>query len=408
VSSAEGGPVRQRLVDVLTPRAAVEDRGGCNDWKPAAYMAGRFRQLSCLQWLLHMDPSLTKPLMWDAVNNLERLVFLHNAGCVLTADESLYAIWACRPDVLDYCLRHNEPRRHEWAGLMTSAIIEDSTECMRVLYQNGFEEHRPRNLSYDHPALKALYYKSLPCLRVALQHSGVPDDVSLLNTAAAAEQGEEMLRVVRELEAPFNHFTTRAAIHAGQPGALRYALADGAPWNADTIRAAIAADSLECLQCVHEHACMVGFPEGWPGPAGRGRRRQRPPKARSLPLLEYICEHMDPEWAQQVLMSTSAALALQVRNADVAEDVIDWKLLRYVERKLKRPCDRRFDGCWRRKGEGRRTCRRLLRGSEIGPAALLTGITGPVGRHGPHSCRAARADCLPSQASVFLAKLVPS
>jgi hypothetical protein len=91
----------------------------------------------------------------------------------------------------------------------------------------------------------------------------------------------------------------------------------------------VEADSLPCLEYAHMHGCPQGY---WRYSVFLHYR------ACSLPVLRYVCEHLNSRFAAKVLDITSDVLSCQVgvrRQASQQwEEGLDWPLLLYLGRKL--------------------------------------------------------------------------
>eukprot|EP00884_Botryococcus_braunii_P005788 jgi/Botrbrau1/1520/Bobra.0107s0008.1 len=332
-------------------------RAGCLDVGAAADGAAKGVQLECLQYLLDLDPGLVhRPLLtfavrWRAAKSeaqMACLEFLHHRGCQWSADGGEMVESAGSPEILRYCLERVRVR--PWDKAMRRSIFRGSLDCMQLLYEAGYEQHRSREAKH-HPAVYVVMYGMAQAyLLLAISRSGVPD-AQLLDTVDAVRFGEDRLRYARELGAPFTIETTNTAAAMGDVGALRYALKNGAPWDATTFEAVIAAsrgpsrfdmevclDWLECLRCLHEHARAAGLPEKCSQPSERAfasflwKGRPGPTPA----VLRYVCNHMGPTWATPLLESTAQKLAGWVAEygGQRSQDV-HWQVVLYLGQKLK-------------------------------------------------------------------------
>lgn len=81
--------------------------------------------------------------------------FLLRSGCQWNDDGKEVENAAGRPKLLRYCLERTQA--HPWKQAMLMAMVRGSPECMQLLYEEGYEQHRslaPR----DHPALLAISF----------------------------------------------------------------------------------------------------------------------------------------------------------------------------------------------------------------------------------------------------------
>eukprot|EP00884_Botryococcus_braunii_P021970 jgi/Botrbrau1/8457/Bobra.0237s0074.1 len=346
-------------------------RAGCLRVELAAAGAAWGARLECLQYLMDLDPGLVdEPLLVSAVREgkpeaqIACLEFLQHRGCQWSAEGLEVTFSARTPEVLRYCLAR--VRDWHWDRAMFYAITGGSLECMQLLYNAGYEEHRSRKASC-HPAVYLIEegaksvsrHTAGACLSLAVSLSGAPD-AQLLDTAGAVRWGEDMLRYVRELGAPFSIRTTNTAAREGDVGALRYSLKNGAPWGASTFQAVMAVtcrpsqvntemcpDWLECLRCLHEHARAAGFPKRCRRPSkgafsGRSWGESSGP---TLAVLRYVCDHMGPAWAAPLLKSTAEKLAGWVVKGGGWQSGscwhqhvrvgVEWQMVLYLGRKLK-------------------------------------------------------------------------
>jgi hypothetical protein len=283
----------------------------------AAVLAAKKGHLECLKYILEVEPKLLqgRRLIQAAAEggSLPCITFLIDVGYQWGGDMTESAARSANPAALRYCLEHAQPA--SWPSAMTNAVSAHSPECMRVLYDHGY--HAQAWSPHLHPAVLAVKHRSMPCLRLALQMSGPPDP-RLIDTADAASHSEEMLRCVVELGAALGPCTPSFAARKGNRGALRYALEAGAPWDRQTYEGAIYSDSLECLKCAHQHEGRGGGGSGATAPklaASRNLYREKAPVAVSLPVLWYVCEHMDGAFAQEVLWATAIELENNVSHS---------------------------------------------------------------------------------------------
>eukprot|EP00884_Botryococcus_braunii_P005616 jgi/Botrbrau1/15055/Bobra.118_2s0003.1 len=171
---------------------------------------------------------------------------------------------------------------------------------------------------------------------------------------------------------PFHPDTAADAAAAGRHESLRYALDNGAPWDAKMVIKAFVSGSVECLKCAHLHACKVrGRDELEALLEEAGGPTKSDLKSFNLEVLRYVCEHMDADWAQKVLSATAEAIAAHISRAQMrtgqagrwaegvdheiwgrsryncldlwprcgarAQKQVDWQLVLYVARKLATP-----------------------------------------------------------------------
>jgi hypothetical protein len=239
------------------------------------------------------------------------------------------AHWAAgrgNPDALSAALDRKEFR--DWDGVMEIAVCSGTLDCVKVLYDKGYEQRRPTG-PYLHPAVLAMDDGQLEILRFVVDRSGPPPPSAVLWCEGAVKGGVEMLKYVQELGCVFGGEITEAAAEQGDLEALRYLHMTGAPWDFRTLVAALMADSLPCLQYAHMHGCPQEVPEA---------RRCRVLRAPSLPVLRYVCEHMDATFASRMLEGTASALAETVDRRRGASELraegLDWPLVLYLGRKL--------------------------------------------------------------------------
>eukprot|EP00884_Botryococcus_braunii_P010560 jgi/Botrbrau1/19505/Bobra.0035s0006.1 len=248
-----------------------------------AYQATAAAQLECLKYLLDLDPGLVQlPLLQKAAHgwvcsiqakaddgaSVACLEFLRRAGCQWSAEGHELVFALGRPQVVRYCLENMEI--FPW-DMVTWRCSRCSLECMQLLYDAGYEQHR-RQLPWGHPALQAVGWADtppvhsdvLPRLRLAVRWSGAPD-ARLFDMVAVVRAGVDVLRYVRELGAPFSIKATNAAAGDGMLAELQYMLEKGAPWDASTFEQAIwPGVSVPCLRCLLQHARTAGHPERYP------------------------------------------------------------------------------------------------------------------------------------------------
>eukprot|EP00884_Botryococcus_braunii_P013447 jgi/Botrbrau1/22102/Bobra.0206s0028.1 len=233
----------------------VLERMGCLAADEAARWAAKSGQLECLRYLLELDPGLARlPLLTSRVGAhlpgvqsalcadhppgaaVKCMALLQDFGYQWSAEGDEVWLAAGQPEVLRYCLERLQVK--PWDKAMAVAIRHASLESMQLLYDEGYEQHRSRDPRI-HPAVRVVALgSSLACLQLAVERSGTPD-VQLLDTVKALQVGDDMLRYVRGLGAPFGPLASNAAAERGREGALRYTVENGAHWDATTFEAAI-------------------------------------------------------------------------------------------------------------------------------------------------------------------------
>lgn len=282
--------------------------------------------LECLKYLLVLNAGRRFPLCFPALlhqaaqnGSLACVAFLDELGIEWSGNEHSGAAQSGDPNTLRYCFGRAWPL--SWDDVMPSSLCTTSPGCVQVLYEHGFEQHRSQDPK-AHPALLAIRRGSLTCLKLIIQKSG-PPKAELIDTAAAAGAGLEMLQYVHGLGGILGLPTVCSAARAGRIEALRYclengalqcALENGAPWEFDTFHAALEGGSLECLQFAHQHACSIGFSAAWDCPqASRGPTDWWVyPNVKSLALARYMCDRMNCTWARPNLEFTAKWLAESV------------------------------------------------------------------------------------------------
>lgn len=250
------------------------------------------------------------------------------------------------------------------AIMVLACVIKKSPECLKLLYDYNYYStwravalHAPKSLAHI-----AICYRSLACLRLLVANNG-PLDPVLLDSCldAAAKAGKDILKYVHcELGAELDVRATQGAARAGQVGALKYALEQGAPWQ-DIFKfvfdaaifkfvffkfvfdAAVRADSMACLRALHKFALQHGYPyrffDDLPYAAGAAND-SRPPPARSLAVLQYVQETIrgavneggDCAWADQVLQST--ADYLESKASETQCKPIKWQMVLYLAKNM--------------------------------------------------------------------------
>eukprot|EP00884_Botryococcus_braunii_P011271 jgi/Botrbrau1/20144/Bobra.0173s0046.1 len=282
------------------------------DWQPAARGAAWGGHLECLKLALEKGARVESDLLCDAAagGNLDILAYLDEAGCTWTGEEAVFAVEAGDPEVLAFCLRHAQPQDAiDWHCAMLCAMRAKSLECVQLLYDYGYEQHRSRE-PREHPALLAVQDGNVACLRLAVQRSGQPDHEPW-PTEVAARSGEDMLRCVWEMGGRISKDTALEGIHASQVGALRFAFQVGAPCTMEMIRAAIAANSPECLRCVCEQVRVVGLPQGYDKPA---TGYWNVPRDLDPAIVQYIANDVDPLLSHPVMVATAEGYAFKART----------------------------------------------------------------------------------------------
>eukprot|EP00884_Botryococcus_braunii_P015655 jgi/Botrbrau1/2773/Bobra.0164s0050.1 len=315
------------------------ERLGGKHWCVAAQTAALACQLECLQNIVQLDAGVLGSRLLNyaaARGSLACLTFLVEAGCQWHGDVPVSAARSGSADALLFCLQecHHLLQHSDWATAMKEAVISGAPDCMQALYDYGYP--CPAAESDLHPARLAIRFKSLACLHLAVQRSG-PPQIHQLDLWYAAETGEEMLRDVHSFGGTLDGETAKRAAHAGQVGALQYALQHGAPLSMRTLEAAIEGVSLECLKCAFEHGRAVGLPAA----SSHGSSYPRLTWWRFTPcvipffqVLRYVCEVLRPAWAQQLLFEVAKSflcLMLWEREKD------GWKIFLYMAQKMEGP-----------------------------------------------------------------------
>jgi hypothetical protein len=304
-----------------------------HDWRKAASET-TFVPPACLQYMVDLGRRLgadlaCEDLMTKAAKSgsLEALKVIHEAGCKWTSGVPHVIAWSGDPAVLRYALDIAQPC--SWDDIMDIAISSGNVECVKVLYDKGYEQLRRNESRCTHPAVWAIWQGQQEILRFVVDRSGPPPGIARYGDIAV-RGGVEMLQYVRELGCVFDERTTEAAAEAGDVEALRYAHITGAPWNVRTLVAALEADSLPCLQYANMHGCpQEGVENFWSGRI----------QTRSLPILRYVSEHMDPAWAASLQENTARHIAHDMRSERQRklvnrEERLDWQLVQYLGRKL--------------------------------------------------------------------------
>jgi hypothetical protein len=139
--------------------------------------------------------------------------------------EASQAAKSGNPDALRFALDQKEPR--SWDDLMGWVIESGSLDCVKVLYDKGYEQHRSED-PYKHPAVDAICHGHLEILRFVVDHSGRPDE-NWLPYLEAVEGGVEMLQYLQdEFGFDFNEEITAHAASLGNLEVLRYLHMSGA------------------------------------------------------------------------------------------------------------------------------------------------------------------------------------
>jgi hypothetical protein len=135
----------------------------------------------------------------------------------------------------------------------------------------------------------------------------------------------EMLQCVRELKYVFDEEATET--NRWNLEALQYLYISGDPRDFQTLAAAVEAAYWAWLMYPRKDDCPV---DAWLFQELRGH---------NVPILRYVCEHMDPAFAQRTLESTARALAARVDDrrrwaSKLWDEGLDWPLVLYLGRKL--------------------------------------------------------------------------
>eukprot|EP00884_Botryococcus_braunii_P013440 jgi/Botrbrau1/22097/Bobra.0206s0023.1 len=184
--AATRGISRKGGVDCLD---ALE-RAGCLSVLEAVYYAAERTQVECIQYLCNLRPDMLQMnlnLLSFAAQareaNPEAIIdcmdFLQGCGCEWSPNgrEIEEAAERGQTEVLQYCLERVQVRW--WEKAMRAAYVFGNLECMHVLYDNGYEQHRLAH-GWAHPATLASIHinnepkkgSELECLRLALRESG--------------------------------------------------------------------------------------------------------------------------------------------------------------------------------------------------------------------------------------------
>eukprot|EP00884_Botryococcus_braunii_P001482 jgi/Botrbrau1/11334/Bobra.0038s0093.1 len=213
------------------------ERAGFLNLDDSVQVAAERAQVECLEYLVNLEPSLLElPLLMytagackaPARTIIDCMNFLRGRGCQWEKDgiEMEWAAEVGRPEVLQYCL--DQVQVQCWEKAMHVAYLSGSVECMQVLYDNGYEQHRLAH-GWAHPATLDSEYEEhvaneVDCLRLAVRESGKvnPEELSAFK---ATGHGEDMLRYVIELGAPLDGSIVDVAAAGGRVKVLQIALA---------------------------------------------------------------------------------------------------------------------------------------------------------------------------------------
>jgi hypothetical protein len=218
------------------------------------------------------------------------------------ANEDSKAARSGNPNVLRYALDQQDPG--DWDHVMREAAGSGSLDCVKVLYDKGYEQHRSTKPNL-HPAVFAVNHGRLEILRFVVDVSGPPQAEELYGECAV-KGGVEMLMYAREFGCVFNERMTETAAGRGDLEALRYLHMNGAPWDSRTVVAALLADSLPCLEYAHMHGCPHEEKEWW---------SCHEILACSLPVLRYVWKHLDPALAERMdLWDTMARVPRELQE----------------------------------------------------------------------------------------------
>eukprot|EP00884_Botryococcus_braunii_P014235 jgi/Botrbrau1/22812/Bobra.0132s0136.1 len=300
----------------------------------AALAAAENGHLRCLQWAMrsrNLAPGRDLLEAASAAGSLECVQYLE--FCWRGRERwRWYAHHATEPQVLAVGLKRLP--RYAWDSVMESQVFSGQHHCMELMYSRGYQVGERQ----IYKAIIAMACCRLECLKVVVKYSGVPPR-ELLDMAVAAKAGEAMLRYVHELGGTIKFETALAAAEAGQAGALRYALNQGAPNHMGAIEAAFRGGSSECLQLLHEHPRMPQVAEHAAELDEEMNRWREKYWGRDLPrptleVLRYMCEHMDikgtPEYME---LLRKGARGLEER----AFYGVDWQSVLYLARNLPGP-----------------------------------------------------------------------
>eukprot|EP00884_Botryococcus_braunii_P008645 jgi/Botrbrau1/17782/Bobra.0127s0035.1 len=306
------------------------------DWEEAANWAAHGGHLECLTFALEKGARLEDIELWypAAGRNLDTLRYLVEAGCTTWRgmEVTKAAARAGDPKVLAFCLRHTQPRSPwDWFLTMYVAMMGKSVDCVQLLYDCGYEQHRSHEAE-RHPALLAVEHGNVPCLRLAIQHSGQPDS-QLWRLHSAAQSGEDMLRCILEMCARIPN----AEVHTAPAGFLRFAFQVGYLCTMELVWAAVQVNSLECLRCVCEQVSIVGLSYGYVKPVDRAWRVRRD---LDPAIVQYIANDVDARMSRPLMVWIAeeyAARARDVKGGNVCDtDGINWRTALLLARWLRR------------------------------------------------------------------------
>eukprot|EP00884_Botryococcus_braunii_P008602 jgi/Botrbrau1/17743/Bobra.0127s0008.1 len=328
----------------------ILERAGYLDMSLAAVPAACAGQLQILRNIVDQDQGVLQySYLFDFAaqsGSLACLEFLEGAGCRWEGHKQpVLAAGSRSSEALRYCLQrsHEQLQERDWDDAMLQAVCSGSPDCMQALYDYGYQLRAAER--YGYPARLAIRVNSLPCLHLALKLSGSPQ-LQSQDVQAAAKGGEEMLKFVHGLGGTLNSEVAECAASAGQVGALRYALEQGAPLSMGTFGAAMDRGSVECLKCAFEHGLTFGFPADYEQPPSNpfSQHAVVPPSFR---MLRYVCEVMCPSWVQQLLSYAAGALV----NTRWKAGKDGWKMCLYLSKQMEGPLPRPLDELVRVRGE---------------------------------------------------------
>eukprot|EP00884_Botryococcus_braunii_P018487 jgi/Botrbrau1/5321/Bobra.0391s0032.2 len=378
----------------------------------ASAAAGR-GHLACLRYVVELGNVVFKSerLQWAAINGgLDCVRLLHEAGVEWSRSAPSIAAGRGNPQVLQYLLDLVEPG--SWFEAVSAAISADSPECMLLLRERGLHQ-----LEFWKMAGMAGRVKSWRCAELLFERCKciLPAPGRVIVGPAVLRElspaGEVQMENLEVVAACFGWTPiSNTAAERGDMRALQYVREIGAEWDGGTLRAALWADSRECLRHAHEGGCSyevfleededeedadedadeveeeeeeddddddadgddddreVSYEEGSGGRDGEWRREviekviafsperageewpHSAVAAQSFPVLHYVHEHMDPAGAAAVLKLT--ALELQRLAKVYPEREIDCRMVHYLARHPGRKLPRRLGevlAVWRRR-----------------------------------------------------------
>jgi hypothetical protein len=121
---------------------------------------------------------------------------------------------------MPYALALAQTEPADWDCVMREAVRSGNLDCVKVLYDMGYEQHRSTEPNL-HAAVFAVDYGQLEILRFVVEGSG-PSQSGWLNGECAVQGGVEMLQYVRELGCVFDECAPETAARQGELEALRY------------------------------------------------------------------------------------------------------------------------------------------------------------------------------------------